>query len=98
LIAGSDLEIKTKNPRLRQDYDGQAKPKTKKPSLRTETSADKPVDSTGKIAIAYAVGRLIAQKALEKKIAKIVFDRGGYNYHGRVKALAEGAREGGLKF
>jgi len=53
---------------------------------------------TGKVAIAYKVGKLIAKKALEKKIEKVVFDRGGYKYHGRVKALVEGAREGGLKF
>lgn len=51
-----------------------------------------------KTEIARAVGRLIAQKALEKEIAKVVFDRGGYKYHGRVKALAEGAREVGLLF
>ncbi len=47
---------------------------------------------------AHEVGKLIAQQALEKKIEKVVFDRGGYKYHGRVKAVAEGAREGGLKF
>lgn len=47
---------------------------------------------------AKEIGKLIAKKALEKKIEKVVFDRGGYAYHGRVKALAEGAREGGLKF
>jgi large subunit ribosomal protein L18 len=44
------------------------------------------------------VGTLIAKKAQEKKIANVVFDRSGYRYHGRVKSLAEGAREGGLKF
>lgn len=43
-------------------------------------------------------GRLVAKKAIEKKIGKVVFDRGGYKYHGRVKAVADGAREGGLKF
>jgi len=43
-------------------------------------------------------GKLIAKKAVEKKISKAVFDRGGYRYHGRVKAVAEGAREGGLIF
>jgi large subunit ribosomal protein L18 len=41
---------------------------------------------------------MIAEKAVEKKILEVIFDRGGYKYHGRVKALAEGAREGGLKF
>lgn len=52
----------------------------------------------GKTANAYRVGELIAKKAAENKIGKIVFDRAGYKYHGRVKALADGAREGGLKF
>jgi large subunit ribosomal protein L18 len=51
-----------------------------------------------KVEIAKEVGKLIAKKALEKKIKKVSFDRGGYQYHGRVKALAEGAREGGLEF
>lgn len=51
-----------------------------------------------KIEKAQKVGELIAQKAQEKKIKKIVFDRAGYKYHGRVKALAEAAREKGLNF
>jgi large subunit ribosomal protein L18 len=55
-------------------------------------------DRTGKIASAFAVGKSLAEKALAKEIKKIVFDRGGYKYHGRVKALAEGAREGGMEF
>lgn len=51
-----------------------------------------------KAVLAVEVGRIIAKKAIEKKINKVIFDRGGYKYHGRVKSLAEGAREGGLKF
>lgn len=53
---------------------------------------------SGKVGLAYNVGKLIAEKAVEKKISEVVFDRGGYKYHGRIKALAQGAREGGLKF
>lgn len=48
--------------------------------------------------LAKEAGKLLAKKALEKQIKNVVFDRGGYAYHGRVKALAEGAREGGLQF
>ncbi len=48
--------------------------------------------------MAKEVGKLMAKKAIENKIEKVVFDRGGVVFHGRVKALAEGAREGGLKF
>ena len=48
--------------------------------------------------LAKEIGKAIAKKAAEKKIEKVAFDRGGYKYHGIVKALAEGAREGGLKF
>lgn len=47
---------------------------------------------------AMEIGKLIAKKAKEAKIEKIVFDRSGYNYHGKAKALADGAREGGLEF
>ncbi len=51
-----------------------------------------------KVDEASEIGKLIAQKAISKKISKVVFDRAGYKYHGRVRAVAEGAREGGLKF
>ncbi len=47
---------------------------------------------------AHQLGELLAKKAMDNKIKKVVFDRGGYKYHGRVKALADGARKGGLHF
>lgn len=53
---------------------------------------------TGNVAAARLVGALIAQKALEKNIKQVVFDRNGFLYHGRVKALADAAREAGLDF
>jgi large subunit ribosomal protein L18 len=55
-------------------------------------------EQTRKVAIAAAVGKLVAEKAKAKKITAVVFDAAGYRYHGRVKALAEGARAGGLTF
>lgn len=51
-----------------------------------------------KVQAGFALGKMIAERALAKKITKIVFDRGAYKYHGRVKAVAEGARSGGLEF
>jgi len=51
-----------------------------------------------KVEEAKKVGQLVAQRAKEKGITKVVFDRAGYIYHGRIKALADGAREGGLEF
>ena len=53
---------------------------------------------SGKTAKAKLLGQVLAQLLKEKGIEKVVFDRGGYKYHGRVRALAEGARKGGLKF
>ena len=68
-------------------------------TLVSASSLDKAVEGYGgNIAAAAAVGKLIAERAKAKGIENVVFDRGGYLYHGRVKALAEGAREGGLKF
>jgi large subunit ribosomal protein L18 len=63
------------------------------PALREQLKGIK-----GKIEAARLVGKLVAERALEKGIKKVVFDRGGFKYHGRVKALADGAREAGLEF
>ena len=56
------------------------------------------LESDSKTDAAKKVGALVAKICLEKKVEKVVFDRNGYLYHGRIKALAEGAREGGLEF
>ena len=63
-----------------------------------ETSVKEKISNTGNKEAAKLVGALVAKKALEKGIENVTFDRGGYLYHGRVKELAEGAREAGLKF
>lgn len=55
-------------------------------------------DKTTKIERAKEIGLLVAKQAKDKKITTVIFDRGSYPYHGRVKAIADGAREGGLKF
>jgi large subunit ribosomal protein L18 len=55
-------------------------------------------NSKGKVSKSKLVGSLVGKKALEQKISSVVFDRNGYRYHGRVQAIAEGAREAGLKF
>ena len=56
------------------------------------------VEGKGKTAVSAAVGKLLAERAREQGVEKVCFDRGGYLYHGRVKALADGARAGGLDF
>lgn len=57
-----------------------------------------PVEGKGKVARGKAVGKLLADKAKAAGVTRVVFDRGGYRYHGRVQAVADGAREGGLEF
>lgn len=67
-------------------------------TLCAASTLDKGFDGFGgNVEAAAKVGKSIAEKALEKGIKQVVFDRGGFVYHGRVKALAEGAREGGLE-
>jgi len=56
------------------------------------------VTSGGTVDAAKAVGELLAQRAKKKRIKRVVFDRGGYKYHGRVKSVADAARQGGLEF
>ena len=65
-------------------------------SQETDTQSSGP--QRPKISVSVAVGKLVAERALAKGITQVVFDRGGYKYHGRVKALGEASREQGLKF
>jgi large subunit ribosomal protein L18 len=71
-------------------------------TLASASTLEKGVRSGGKtganVEAAKAVGKLIAERAQQKGIKDVVFDRGGYLYHGRIKALADAAREGGLNF
>jgi ribosomal protein L18 len=80
-----------------------AQVKTQLPSAarsikKTPVEALDAISDNRKVALAREVGKLVAQRAKEKGISRVVFDRGGYAYHGRVAALAEGAREIGLSF
>ena len=69
-------------------------------TLASASTRDKGMglDNTGDVSAAKAVGAKLAEKAAAAGVKKVVFDRGGFQYHGRVKALADGAREGGLQF
>ena len=68
-------------------------------TLVAASSVDKEAKTNGgNVAAAKAIGKLVAQRAKEKGVARVVFDRGGFAYHGRIKAVADGAREAGLEF
>jgi large subunit ribosomal protein L18 len=65
-------------------------------TLESETSGD--LESTGNVAAGKRLGKVIADRAKDKGISAVTFDRGGFKFHGVVRAIAEGAREAGLKF
>ncbi len=98
LVAANDKELKSKVS-AKGGKTQSSKPQLKTKNLqKDENENKKEIVRTGKTLIAYEMGKLIAEKALKKNIKKVVFDRGGRKYHGRVKAVADGAREGGLNF
>ncbi len=66
--------------------------------VAASTAGKQPVEKSGSIKGAKKVGEMIAERAKAKKIEKVVFDRNGFKFHGRIKALADAAREKGLKF
>lgn len=96
LVAVSDLKLKKGNlpspPPTSKASDGHGKA-----SIFAKALADKS-KGQGKMNRAMEVGKLIAKEAIKKKIERVVFDRGGFTFHGRIKSVADGAREGGLKF
>lgn len=106
LISASDLELKMDKQSLllRNKKTAPQKSQNKaENTTRTSLSSESPEHSElqekyTKVDTARMVGELLAKKAIKKKVKKVVFDRGGYKYHGRVKALAEGTRKGGLNF
>ncbi len=68
-------------------------------TLVSASSVDKGAKTNGgNVAAAKTIGKLVAERAKEKGVKQVVFDRGGYQYHGRIKALADAAREAGLEF
>lgn len=73
-------------------------PAAQRGERKTPQEALAPISNNRKVALAREVGKLVAERAKEKGVTRVVFDRGGYAYHGRVAALAEGAREVGLDF
>ena len=75
-----------------------AKGSTLAAACSLDVDAKGEVKGGGNIAAAKAVGKIVARRAIEKGVSAVLFDRGGYIYHGRVKALADAAREAGLKF
>ncbi|MFO7190030.1 MAG: 50S ribosomal protein L18 [Pseudomonadota bacterium] len=79
-----------------QIFDPQSKVLASASTLQADVRAN--LKGTGNIAAAAAVGKAIAEKAKAAGITRVAFDRSGFKYHGRVKALAEAAREGGLEF
>ena len=98
LVSASDLNLKAKGKNSAFAKATVATADKQKSKIKVKEKIKKEKSLTGKTTIAHEVGQLIAKKGLEKGIKKVAFDRGGYKYHGRVKALAEGAREGGLNF
>ena len=93
LVAASDLEAGLLS---RANGEKPVKSKSKKGASQPEAAPDS--QGKAKKDVAGLVGGLLAQRALEKGIKMVVFDRGGYRFHGRVKALAEAARKAGLQF
>ena len=88
--------LKNMHGQLANDYEGKVLLGVS--TLAPELKAEREAEGATKLGLAKAAGKLLADKAKAAGITKVVFDRGGYLYHGRIAAFAEGAREGGLEF
>jgi large subunit ribosomal protein L18 len=102
LVSVSSLKLAAPAP-AKAEAEAEAKPEGKKGKKAVKgekggKTAAPPAASGRKISLAREVGRLLAEAAKDKGVKQVAFDRGGYLYHGRVAALAEGAREAGLDF
>lgn len=99
IVSGSKQKPRLSVYRSNKEIYAQLVDDVKGETLVAASSREKGIDNKGtRIEIATAVGKALAEKAVQAKIEEVAFDRNGYLYHGRVKALADGAREGGLKF
>ncbi len=94
LLSASDL----KEAKSKKSLAGPVRGKTPLASAGHAQRAGRTSNGAGKKASAFKVGEILAKEAKDKGIKSVIFDRGGYKYHGRVQALAEGARKGGLSF
>lgn len=88
------LGVSTRAPAVRAAKGGGEKGKKGEEGEKGEKGEER----SAKVAASFEAGRLLAERAREAGVEQVVFDRGGFRYHGRVKALADGAREGGLRF
>jgi len=99
IISGTESKPRLSVFRSNKEIDAQLIDDVKGVTLLSVSSRSKSVKVKGtKLEVAKEIGKLLAEKAIKAGIDTCSFDRNGYLYHGRVKALAEGAREGGLKF
>jgi large subunit ribosomal protein L18 len=96
-VSSLKLDAPVAKPAVKAEPDAEGK-KPKKGKKVDAAATEKAAAAGRKIELAREVGRMLAQAAKEKGFGKAAFDRGGYLYHGRVAALAEGAREAGLEF
>lgn len=99
-VSGSDLRPRLAVFRSNKEIYAQLIDDVSGKTITAASSRDKDIDTSkvNKSEAAKLVGKVLAEKAVKAGVEVVTFDRGGYLYHGRVKSLAEGAREGGLKF